>query len=413
MIVNKGVIAVVNAIETGSRIRIMDAIRGFSLLGILIANMLIFQYGIYGKEEMQHFNPTRLDHVMHHGLQIIVEGSFMPIFMFLFGYSLVKLRESLVAKGHKPAGPFIRRFLMLMGLGLLHSIFLWEGDILLAYGLAGFCLLLFVKRTPRTLVIWGIILSVLMAGISYGSEQKEPKAEQRMQAYVEKSITVNGEGTYKEIMDFRQKEDPLDLPEALLFFVLLLMPLILLPMFLLGIAAAKKQWFHNPKRERRKYSWAMAIFLPIGLATKSAAVLLPEGKWNLLLLTAGGPLLALGYIFGLALLLSYLSKSSKIIMAFEAVGRMSMTNYLMQTVISTTIFYGYGLGWFGKIGVLNGLLLALLIYALQAVVSSWVLRRFKNGPFERLLRMWTYWSFSGKTRSGRKLSDTPGVNTGA
>lgn len=157
----------------------------------------------------------------------------------------------------------------------------------------------------------------------------------------------------------------------------------------------------------------MAIFLPIGLATKSAAVLLPEGKWNLLLLTAGGPLLALGYIFGLALLLSYLSKSSKIIMAFEAVGRMSMTNYLMQTVISTTIFYGYGLGWFGKIGVLNGLLLALLIYALQAVVSSWVLRRFKNGPFERLLRMWTYWSFSGKARSGRKLSDTPGVNTGA
>jgi uncharacterized protein len=406
----EGVMEMVNQIETGSRIRIIDAIRGFCLLGILIANMIIFQYGIYGREVMRNFNPSKLDDVAHQWLLILVEGSFMPIFMFLFGYSLFKLRESLVSKGLKPGKPLVRRFLMLMVLGLLHTLLLWEGDILLAYGITGFCLLLFVKRKPKTLIIWGVILSVLLAGISYGLMDDTPEEKERMTQYVEQSITVYSEGTYLEVMDFRMNEDPLGLPLGAIIVIILSMPLIMLPMFLFGIAAASKKWFHNPKRERRRYIWATVILLPLGLLLKSLAVLLSKGAWNDVLTTLGAELLALGYIFGLALVLSFLSKRSIFISAFEAVGRMSMTNYLMQTVICTTLFYGYGFGWFGQIGVLNGLLLAILIYALQAVASSYILRVFKNGPLERLLRMWTYWSFSGKSKVSRKIIDTPNVN---
>lgn len=395
----------INQNETGQRIRVIDAIRGFCLLGILLANMLIFQYGIYGKEEMQLFNPTPTDEVTHQVLKVAVEGSFMPIFMFLFGYSLFKLREGLVAKGLKPARYMVRRFFMLIGLGLLHSMLLWEGDILLAYGITGFFLLLFVKRKPKTLIIWGVILSILMSGLGYDLKEDTPKEKARMHDYVEESITVYGEGTYQEIMNFRQEEDPLDLPVAVMAVLMALMPMLMMPMFLFGIAAANKQWFHNPKRERRKFAWLSGILLPLGLLLKAIAVLKPDWAWSSVLLSLGGQLLAFGYIFGLAFVMSFLSKRSYIIMAFESVGRMSMTNYLMQTVICTTIFYGYALGWFGEIGVLNGVLLGIAIYAVQAVVSSFILFWFKNGPFELLLRIATYWSFSGKARVSKKAAD--------
>ncbi|MDQ8738281.1 DUF418 domain-containing protein [Paenibacillus sp. LHD-38] len=401
---------IIKQFETSSRIRIIDVIRGFCLLGILLANMLIFQYGIYGKEELQHFNPSRMDEVMHQSLQIVVEGSFMPIFMFLFGYGLYKLREGLMSKGIISGGSLVRRFIMLIALGLMHSLLLWEGDILLAYGVTGFCLLLFVKRKPKTLIIWGIALTLLLAGISYGAEEGTPKEQDRMQEYVMQSISIYGDGTYEEIMDFRLNEDPLDLPLAGMVALMILMPLLMLPMFLFGIAAAKAQWFHNPERERRRYAFAAASMLPLGILLKSLGVLQPDWVWSGVVMHIGASILALGYIFGLALILSFLAKSSLVISAFEAVGRMSMTNYLMQTVICTTLFYGYGLGWFGEIGMLNGLLLALFIYAVQAVVSSIILFRFKNGPLERLLRMWTYWSVSGKPRSIRKLADHPVVD---
>ncbi|OME81474.1 hypothetical protein BK120_17695 [Paenibacillus sp. FSL A5-0031] len=395
----------INQNETGQRIRVIDAIRGFCLLGILLANMLIFQYGIYGKEEMQLFHPTPTDEVTHQVLKVAVEGSFMPIFMFLFGYSLFKLREGLIAKGLKPTRYMVRRFFMLIGLGLLHSMLLWEGDILLAYGITGFFLLLFVKRKPKTLIIWGVILSILMSGLGYDLKEDTPKEKARMHDYVEESITVYGEGTYQEIMNFRQEEDPLDLPVAVMAVLMALMPMLMMPMFLFGIAAANKQWFHNPKRERRKFAWLSGILLPLGLLLKAIAVLKPDWAWSSVLLSLGGQLLAFGYIFGLAVVMSFLSKRSYIIMAFESVGRMSMTNYLMQTVICTTIFYGYALGWFGEIGVLNGVLLGIAIYAVQAVVSSFILFWFKNGPFERLLRIATYWSFSGKARFSKKAAD--------
>lgn len=386
-------------LETGNRVRIIDTIRGFSLLGILISNMLIFQYGIYGKDEMEHFNPSGLDIWMHKLLTVFVEGSFMPIFMFLFGYSLFKLREGLVQRGLRPGAPLVRRFLLLIGFGLLHSLFLWEGDILFAYGVTGFVLLLFVNRKVKTLVIWGIVLCSVMLLTGLVPEEETAEGIARMSEYVERSISVYGGGSHAEIMDFRLNEDPLGLPLGVILVSVVITPLMLLPMFLFGIAAARKQWFHNPLRERNTNAkWAL-LFVPIGLALKAVAVWQMSTSWSYALIMIGGLLLALGYIFTMAAVLGSLAKGNIVVSAFEGIGRMSMTNYIMQTVICTTIFYGYGLGWFGDIGVLGGLLLALLIYSLQAVATSLMLRRLKNGPLERILRMWTYLTLSGKART--------------
>ncbi|WP_246168309.1 DUF418 domain-containing protein [Paenibacillus antarcticus] len=401
-----------NPINTGNRVRVIDVIRGFCLLGILIANMLTFQYGMYGLDNMSLFNPTSLDTIAYQVLNITVVGSFVPIFMFLFGYSLYKLRESLVNRSLKPKWPLVRRFLMLIILGVIHSLLLWEGDILAFYGGVGFLLLLFVKRKPKTLIIWGILLSLVIPGLSYNTNNMTATEETQIQAYVTKSIEIYGKGTYSEISKFRLTEDPLGLPPgAMIILLIFIAPIVMIPTFLFGIAAAKKEWFHNSRCERRRYIWGTATLLPLGLGFKSIAILQPDSPWSGVLLAAGGQMLALGYISALALILSYLSNGSLLVSAFEAIGRMSITNYLMQTVICTTIFYGYGLGWFGQISILNGFLLALLIYSVQAVLTTLLFRWFKNGPFERILRMWTYFSRDGKPRASRKVVNDPTLNT--
>jgi len=380
------------------RAQIIDAIRGFSLLGILLANILIFQYGIFGEEKLELFaHVTNLDKHLHQWLTVFVKGSFLPIFMFLYGFGLFKLRESLLTNGQKPWRALVRRFIMLFALGLLHG-YLWEGDILMGYGLASFGLLLFLKRKPKTLMIWAVTLSVLIAAMSYGNSNDLFGDTNKLSEYVVRSIEIYGSGSYSEISSFRMNEFPIDISGAFAVVALLLTPLMLAPMFLFGIAAAKKGWFQHPHQERKRYMLLALIFLPQGVLFKGFGVWQAESDFAGVAMTLGGTLLAFAYIFAAAFVFSYLLDQSFIFKVFEAIGRLSLTNYLMQTVICTTIFYGYGLGWFGKIGIINGILLATLIYAIQAFVSMWILKSFKQGPIERLLRMWTYFSLRGKMR---------------
>lgn len=385
--------------NSNKRSTAVDAIRGLSLLGILMANMLIFQYGTYGKDELKYFQPSILDRVSHDMLRVFVEASFMPIFTFLFGYSMVKMRESLSAKGLKYGRSFTRRSIMLIFLGFLHSTFLWEGDILLFYGAVGFFLLLFITRKPKTLLIWGTLLLVLMSAFGYGMLEPSTAEGEKMETFVRKSIEVYSSGSYSEILQFRVTGDiPYDFPDWLLLLVVIILPLMNAPMFLFGMAAAKRGRFLHPSMEIKLYlRWSLLI--PVGLGLKTAGVMLGNSNsWSGILMMLGGPLLALGYLHLFASIYAFSSKQSLLIRAFEAVGRMSLTNYLAQSVICVLIFYGFGLGLFGKLGVLQGTLLAIVIYAALAAISLLWLRRFRSGPVERLLRIVTYWSWSGRAK---------------
>ncbi|GED60776.1 DUF418 domain-containing protein [Brevibacillus formosus] len=384
-----------------NRVRIIDGLRGFSLLGILMANMLIFQYGIWGSQEMDLYALPDYEMTAYKLVKIIVEGSFMPIFTFMFGFGMIKMQQSLAAKGLKQKRYLTRRFLMLIGLGFLHSYFLWEGDILAFYGMMGFFLLLFMNRKPKTLLIWGIVLLCLISLMGLAPDDPNDPASitdpARMEAYVVKTMTVYGTGTYEEIVHHRSSEDPLGLPEYMMFVLLLIAPLMSAPMFLFGMYAAKRRWFEKPEEERISYLRNTLIFLPAGLLLKALHVYLPGRWWSGVGEISGGTILAIGYIFAFVWFFSR-GKESTWLPRFEAVGKLSLTNYLMQTVICTTIFYGYGLGWFGKIGVLAGCGLAIVIYVAQLFLSPLYLKRFRYGPVERLLRMWTNFSFSGKAK---------------
>ncbi|ASJ52497.1 hypothetical protein BP422_02405 [Brevibacillus formosus] len=381
-----------------NRVRIIDGLRGFSLVGILMANMLIFQYGIWGSQEMDLYALPDYEMTAYKLVKIIVEGSFMPIFTFMFGFGMIKMQQSLAAKGLRQKRYLARRFLMLIGLGFLHSYFLWEGDILGFYGMMGFFLLLFMNRKPKTLLIWGIVLLCLISLMGLVPDDPASNTDPaRMEAYVVKTMTVYGTGTYGEIVHHRSSEDPLGLPEDMMFALLLMTPLMSAPMFLFGMYAAKRRWFEKPEEERTSYLRNMLIFLPAGLLLKALHVYLPGTWWSGVGEISGGPILAIGYLFAFAWFFSR-SAESKWLPRFQAVGKLSLTNYLLQTVICTTIFYGYGLGWFGKIGVLAGCGLAIGIYVAQLFLSPMYLKRFRYGPVERLLRMWTNFSISGQTK---------------
>lgn len=382
------------------RIQMIDGVRGLCLLGILSANMLIFQYGIFGKDRLDLFNVSAFDEFWHGVLRILVEGSFMPIFAFLFGFGMIKLSESLERRKSPIKWTLFRRSVGLMILGCLHGLFLWEGDILLAYGLSCVFLILFVKRKKKTILIWAIVLFVISSVGSYGSYNEVMELDgNNVEAYVEKVTSIFQSGTYGEILNFRQNDDQfykaMGLSEEKLALVLLLTPLVYGQIFLIGMYAAKARWFTNLAFTRKAYlKWAM-LFIPFGILSKIFYYVFADFSWTGIFFGMSSVILPVGYIF----LITYgYTKLSRIHPYIEAVGRLSLTNYLLHSVICTFIFYGYGLGLFGKLGVFNGILLSFVIYTLLALLSRWYLRHWKIGPMERILRMLTYLSFSGSPK---------------
>ncbi|MGD2199000.1 DUF418 domain-containing protein [Lysinibacillus fusiformis] len=378
---------------TTNRVTFIDTMRGFSLFGILMANLLIFQFGMYGKDELK--NLSTLDNGALYFVKIVIEGSFMPIFTLLFGFSLIKLIESIRRKKNKSRWSVLRRASGLIALGLLHSIFLWEGDILFSYGCMTLFLIPFINRKPKTLFIWAGILFVLTTALTYGSMEATKKEQKDLATYIEQANDVYANGSYLEIFDFRANaevpgmEDP-----SFIFIVLIFAPMFYAPLFLFGMALAKKQAFTKMDEEVKWYKLG-ALLVPIGLACKSVSFI--EGNLSSILLMGGSQLLALGYV-SLAALLYKTRPVQLLAPAFESVGKLSLTNYLLQTIICTTVFYGYGLGLYGKLGVFGGILFGIVVYSLQCVLSLAYLKKFKRGPFETVLRVWTNWSWTGQVK---------------
>ncbi len=390
----------------GERLQIIDGIRGLSLAGILMANMLIFQYGIWGKEEIHLYSPSKMDSVAYTFTKIFIEGSFMPIFAFLFGFGMIKMKQSLDRKNLKYKQYFFRRFLFLLVVGFLHSTYLWEGDILFFYGLMGLFLLIFVGRKKKTLLLLGSTLLLLFSLLGYGSQQDTLADPVAIEAYVKKTITVYSTGTYEEIKYHRNNVEPGHLPDYVYLFLLLFAPFFTAPMFLFGMYAAKNNWFKEPDKKRQMYLKA-AIFLTLsGILLKSAHHFFPQLSWTGVADLLGASILAFGYIFVFAFLYTRFENSFWL-RGCNCVGKLSLSNYLLQTVICTTIFYGYGFGLFGKLGVLTGIFLSIGIFMLQIIGSYWYLKRFKYGPVEKLLRMWTYFSFLGTLIRKKSSVDEP------
>lgn len=306
---------------TKERIRIIDSLRGFSLLGIFLINAVVLGYG---------FAENSANDKIRNFIELIGENSFMPIFTFLFGYSLIKLTESLQRKYKQIKWHLIRRFSMLILMGILHST-LWNGDILFTYGIIGLLLLFLIDKRTKTLIIFGIALFVL-------------------------SIITNSQT---------------------------------MPLFLFGMAAAKGNTFLCLEREYVWYKRGI-ILIPIALCLKYFGTINFGDTWASMLLNLGSLLLSIGYIAAFSLLFTNFS-GLKVFEWFENAGKMSLTNYIMQTVIFVC---GYHTGLFKNLETISNVLLVVVIFSAQCWFSSFYLKKIRFGPLEGLLRDWTNLSWS-------------------
>lgn len=378
---------------TTNRVTFIDSMRGLSLFGILMANLLIFQFGMYGKDELKSL--STLDSGALYFVKIFIEGSFMPIFTILFGFSLIKFIESVRKKKNKSRWSILRRSIGLIAIGWLHSTFLWEGDILLSYGCMTLFLIPFINRKPKTLFIWCGVLFLLTTALTFGPTEVTKKEQNEIATYIEKADATYANGSYLDIYDFRANVMPPGLDDPIFVFIIFIFaPLFYAPLFLFGMGLAKKHAFENMQKEQKWYLLG-AILVPVGLAFKAFSHI--ENNFSSILLMGGSQLLAVGYVC-LAALLFKTRPVQLLSPAFESVGKLSMTNYLMQTIICTTVFYGYGLGLYSKLGVFGGIVFGVALYSLQCIFSIIYLKKFKRGPFETALRIWTNWSWSGQTK---------------
>lgn len=424
-------------VQGRERIAILDVLRGFALFGILTVNMYLFSrplpeiYQGFGAEVRPY-----QDRVADWLVAFFSTGKFYTLFSLLFGLGFAIFLSRARAKGLPAVPLFVRRLLALLAFGLVHAYLIWIGDILATYALLGFVLLLFawVKR-PRTLLIWAWSiwgLSVLAVGLVAGAlalAAAVPAVRSEIDAGltaelgsiaddVARAQAIYSSGSFAEITAQRARE----LSEIYAFSAFTL-PSILM-MFLVGTYFGRRELFRSIDEQlplfQRIFRWGLLIGIPANLIYASLGGGSTASVDGLVALmgaslagTIGHPALSLAYMSGIVLLSRRAGWAQRLNL-LAPVGQMALTNYLLQSIICTLIFYSYGLGLFGQLGTLAGLGVALLVYGLQIPLSHWWMARFRYGPAEWLWRTLTYLRPQPMRRAapGAARSGLDGIETG-
>lgn len=391
--------------HTEDRLEIVDAIRGFALFGILLVNMAHFSYpDVYLNEigESNFFTKkwNGADFMTRFLLDLFVQTKFITMFSLLFGFGAVVMRERALRKGKMFVPVYIRRLFVLFLFGLIHSFFIWDGDILTDYALLGLILLLFQKSSGKTLLIWAAffyLLYTLHLGILAAAEQYDvmnggidQEYIERMEKEAEQSLQTYQKGGFADIFQRRIHDRLFYLSMSGLWpfhpHIYLLNMLPYLSMFLVGMAFAKQRLFHDPNKHMRllKLVWIVGLLAGLPISAFSVAA-------DHVYLIVGAPFLMLFYVISF-IFLSFRPFFKKIICFLAPAGRMSLTNYILQSMICTFIFYNIGLGLYGKVGPFAGLLLSIAVFAVQIIFSIVWFQHFRQGPLEWIWKTAAYLS---------------------
>lgn len=477
-------------IAAAKRIDALDILRGFALIGILMMNIEWFNRPI-SELGSTSSTLTGFDHAVSWLIRCFVEGKFYKLFALLFGMGFAVMLNSAITAG-KPFGAwFVRRMLVLFVFGLLHLVFLWEGDILHDYAFAGLMLLplIYLVRTKplqkynqaKTFLkigLWWLLLPPIIGifvGIGYSvshdnqnlneqwqeskyvrtlvddlqaqaeqlaisptihsnadlvaqtldeelaniqddavtqedfitnnveeetalSPEQEAQemfdAEQENKQQVAKELFTLKEGDYWQVTQFRATKSLEHLMLTPLFTFSMLLPIFILGYWFIsaGIMAnylQHKVFFANIRR----------VGLGVGLFSSVAGLMItdhPIAEHVGLLQIVGGFLFAIGQIFlaagylGLIMGLLMLPRWHHWLSHLAPLGRMALTNYLMHSLILSSLFYGYAGGLYGEVSRAPQMLIVAAIIGLQVIFSRWWLLHYRFGPLEWLWRSLTY-----------------------
>lgn len=377
----------------GGRIDSLDALRGFAILGILLINIQVFSgWGFVAAETRQGLTWSEWDGPIATWLDILVRAKFYSLFSLLFGYSFMMLARR-VEQG--PVRYHLRRMLGLLVIGTAHSLLFSPWDILMLYAVMGMLLGAFLNVRAGALFTWAMVLLVstgvaLWFAPRLGLSELGGGLSNRL---LQEHVPALSSGDYPEVVranGYLSVSVFLDRIENL-------RPLRVMAMFLLGAAAARLRLAERNSGHVGLLVTVAVAGLVTGVALAVAEVRLAgESLQQRLLVQLGEvgapPLLAMGY--GAILLLWWRGNgllTNWVRSAFAPTGRMALTNYILQSVVCISIFYGFWGDRFASFSLAGQMLFCGAFFTAQMIVSALWLKIFTQGPLEWLWR----WQMKG------------------
>jgi len=406
-------------LEEPSRHQSIDTLRGVASLGILVMNIVAF--GLPSDSYLSPVSAAAADYAGEfRGMNaafwaiqhIFFDQKMMSIFSMLFGAGLVVLdsrRGSAAGVTTGFAAIYYRRVGFLLALGLIHAFIFWYGDILLSYAMCGLILYPMRRLSPTVQIVIASCLlvfgAILLAGMG-GLMSLAPVPESGTPEWAPTPEKIDA-----EVAAFRGGWSENITQTAVLSLMMNIFMFVLwtfwrsLSMMLLGMALMKTGFFTaswSVAAYRKTALISMSIGLPLVLLSGWSAV---RNNFNMAttflvdmpLNHLGSVGMALGYC-AIVMLLHKGGVFTALRNRLAAVGRIGLTSYLMQTLICTTIFYGRGLGLYGKFERGELIMFVLGVWAFLLIACPWWVARFRYGPFEWAWRSFTYLSIQPMRR---------------
>ena len=382
----------VRAVRSGDRISSIDILRGFALLGIVLVNILgfnatFFDFGGYYNnlpdETQQHFYNIYIS---------LTADKFIFLFSFLYGYGIFIQYHRFQKRGQNFPPFFTRRMSGLALFGVLHIVLLWAGDILFLYAIAGMILLL-LRRLKTAWLLLLALFFYFFIGIWLFIDVWLPLPDAMSSTCTEclsKAIEGYASGNYADALWIRLHEYAAFRYINLFYYL----PKII-GISLFGFIASKFNLHQLIKNSRKKWAltWVAISVMAVLVYFNYEKMVDFESPFANAVYMSGyelmNILIATSWIV-LILIVGSVERIAGILKPVALVGRASLTNYLMQSLILSVIFYGWGFGMIGQTNVKLLALIALLVYALQLIINMLWFTYYDRGPLERLWRKWSY-----------------------
>ena len=397
-----------------ARIEVLDVLRGFALLGIFLMNIEYFNRPLQEFGEGIPAVTVGLDYTVARLTEIFITGKFWVLFSMLFGMGFVVMQTQAALEGRAFKALYLRRTIALLVFGLLHITFLWSGDILHSYALVALVLMYLPLMSLRECGLVGVVLYfapvclLLLSSVSMAflPEAELEKLEIEYSANANAAVhaaKVYADGNYLEVLNQRLSD---------FLHILTYEPYVFigaLGIFLIGAAIMRSGRLLDLKANRSFFlkssiGCALLAALPIVIANSvyGHSFMTSQGMLEQALMTIGNLPLSLFYLSSIAYAMSFVS-GSKILGLLAPAGKMALTNYLMQSLIASSVFFGYGLGFWNQWGRADLALFVIAVFIAQVIFSHLWLRYFRYGPMEWLWRALTYWTLPPMRVTERNL----------
>lgn len=368
------------------RLESIDILRGVALFGVLVVNLITaFRVSMFQQFLLTNPPTSMADRIVEMVTSRALEMKAFALFSFLFGVGLAVQFERLSMRDRAYYW-LNRRLVVLLVLGLLHLLFVWNGDILTEYAIAGLMVLPFLRGPTWVMGAGFVSFLALYVAMPLMSLPIPWPGTETLQRHVAAANIAYGTGGALDVWRFSMDELRLMLP----------LHLWILPrtvaLFLLGMLAWRTGVMQRQEQHLRFFWTVSAVGLLAGGAITMASTVggwVNLGAFGGTLANLATVVLAMGY-GALVLALVQHPVAGRVLQTFAPLGRMAFSNYIMQSVIFGFIFFGYGLGYFGRLGAADALLIGIAVYAAQLLFSNWWLTRLRFGPLEWLWRSLMY-----------------------